>query len=59
MAVEDDNEEAHQAHEHVYDGEDTVNAGVGVEVGEVIDGCDERVPWKEVPESEGEVDDVG
>lgn len=56
--VKDDEEESKEADEHVNDSEDAVNAGVGVDVGEVIDGGDEIVPWKHVTEAEGEVDDV-
>lgn len=59
MGVEDDDEEASETDYHVNDGEDTVDAGGGVEVREVIDGGDEGVPWKEEATAEGEVDDVG
>ena len=56
---DDDHEEAEEADEHVDDGEDAVDGGGGVEVGEVVDGGDEGVPWEEEADAEGEVDDVG
>lgn len=59
VTIKDDEEEGNKADEHVNDGEDAVNANFRVEVGEVIDGGHEGVPWKEVAEAEGEVDDVG
>lgn len=60
MGVEDDDdEEAEEADEHVDDGEDAVDGGGRVEVGEVVDGGDEGVPWEEEADAEGEVDDVG
>lgn len=59
MAVKDDEEDADEADEHVNDGEDSVNVDVGVDEGEVIDGGDESVPWEEVAEADGEVDDIG
>lgn len=55
MAVEDDEGDSDEADEHVNDGEDAVNAGVGVEIGEVINGCDESVPREKVAESQGEI----
>ena len=58
MRVEHDDEEADESDEHVNDGEDAVDADVRVEVGEVIDGCDECVPWDEITCAECEVDDV-
>lgn len=59
MGVEDYDEEADEAHHEVRDGEYTVHAFIWVEVGEVIDGCDESVPWEEVASTKCEVDDVG
>lgn len=59
MGVEDDEEEGDDADDHVADGEDAVDGGVRVEVGEVIDGGDESVPGEEVAGAEGEVDEVG
>lgn len=59
MGVEDDDEEDDEAHNHIGDGEYAVNAGLRVEVGEVIDGCDESVPWEEVAQTQCEVDYVG
>lgn len=46
MGVENnDNEKTDKTHEHVNNGEDTIHGGGRVEVGEVIDGGDESVPW--------------
>lgn len=59
MGPADDGEEEEEADKHVDDREDAVDAGSGVEEGEVIDGCDEGVPWEEVAGAQGEVDDVG
>ncbi|RWR73179.1 ubiquitin carboxyl-terminal hydrolase 34 [Cinnamomum micranthum f. kanehirae] len=55
----DDTNEEEEADEHVDDSEDAIDAGAGVEEGEVIDGCDEGVPWEEVARAQCEVDDVG
>lgn len=58
MGIEDDDEKEDEADEHVDDGEDPVDAGLRVDVGEVVDGGDERVPWEEEPETQREVDYV-
>lgn len=46
MRVEDDYHETEKADEHVSDGEDAVNGDFRVDVGEVVDGGDEGVPWE-------------
>lgn len=58
-AVEDDEEEGDEAEKHVADSEDAVDVGAGVEVGEVVDGGDEGVPWEEEAGAQGKVDGVG
>lgn len=58
MGIEDNREEEEEGDEHVDDGEDAVDAGLRVEIGEVVDGGDEGVPWEEEAEAEGEEDDV-
>lgn len=57
-AVEDDEEEGEEAEEHVADGEDAVDVGAGVEVGEVVDGGDEGVPWEEEAGAQDKVNGV-
>lgn len=59
MGIEDDDDKAEEAHQHVRDREDAVHADVRVEIGEVIDGRYEGVPGEEVAAAEGEVDYVG
>lgn len=59
MGVRDYDKEANQTDEHVNDGEYTVDALVGVNIGEIIDGRDECIPWEEKSGAKREVDDVG
>lgn len=59
VAVEDYEGDPHEADQHVNDGEDAVNAGIGVEIGEVINGSDESVPWEKVTETQGKIHNVG
>lgn len=58
MSPNDDEEKRNEAREHVRDREDAVNRDRRIEVGEVIDGRDEGVPWEEEPGAECEVDEV-
>ncbi|TQD96316.1 hypothetical protein C1H46_018082 [Malus baccata] len=59
VGVEDYQEEAEEAHHYVHDEEYTVDTGIWVEVGEVIDGCDESIPWEEVAKTQCEIEDIG
>ncbi|XP_020214655.1 ubiquitin carboxyl-terminal hydrolase 34 [Cajanus cajan] len=55
VAEEDDEEDSDEADEHVNNGEDAIDAGIGVEVGEVINGCDESVPREKVTQAQREI----
>lgn len=59
MGERDGQQHRNQPHEHVHHREHAIDGGSGVEVGEVIYGGDECVPWEEITCTECEVDDVG
>lgn len=58
MSIKYNDQEASEADDHVNDGENTVDGSFRVEVGKVIDGSDEAIPWEEKANAQSEVDDV-
>lgn len=55
MSVKDDQNKAKKGGENISDGEDPIHVGIGVDIGEIIDGGDESVPGEEAAGSEDEI----
>ena len=58
MWVENGEDEGNEGNQHVNYGDDAVHTGIWVDVGEVINGCDESIPWEDNSKAQSEVDYV-